>query len=104
MRLINTSTFKLIQVDDSDARYAILSHTWGEDEVTFPDPVCRQNPTARKPGVRKSITPAPRQNDEAWNGLGSTPAAIYRPTTDDNALRKWWHMPLKTAGVTEYHL
>ncbi|OHF03700.1 HET domain-containing protein [Colletotrichum orchidophilum] len=36
MRLINTSTLQLEDFFDSDLpKYAILSHTWGTDEVTF---------------------------------------------------------------------
>ncbi|KAK5625833.1 hypothetical protein RRF57_001549 [Xylaria bambusicola] len=36
MWLINTSTFKLKFVTEAEkGTYAVLSHTWGEDEVTF---------------------------------------------------------------------
>jgi hypothetical protein len=31
--------------------------------------------------------------------FGSEQFALYRPTTDDNAIRKGWHMPPKMAGV-----
>jgi hypothetical protein len=39
MRAINTTTLQLHDVDpeDSDIRYAILSHTWDNDEVLFDD-------------------------------------------------------------------
>jgi len=37
MRLINTRTHKLKDFGASPAPYAILSHTWGEDEVIFQD-------------------------------------------------------------------
>ncbi|KAJ5623206.1 hypothetical protein N7490_011811 [Penicillium lividum] len=38
MRLINTATIKLIEYMDHEIPvYAILSHTWGTDEVTFQD-------------------------------------------------------------------
>ncbi|OJJ77283.1 hypothetical protein ASPBRDRAFT_233647 [Aspergillus brasiliensis CBS 101740] len=38
MRLINTKTFQLEEYFDSDIpEYAILSHTWGKDEVSFQD-------------------------------------------------------------------
>lgn len=39
MRLINTTTYILESFVDhrSAPKYAILSHTWGEDEVTFSD-------------------------------------------------------------------
>lgn len=35
MRLLNVSSFKLEQFYSDIPRYAILSHTWGKDEVTF---------------------------------------------------------------------
>ncbi len=37
MRLINTATFKLRDFGSQPPPYAILSHTWGGDEVTFQD-------------------------------------------------------------------
>ncbi|KAF4434180.1 Vegetative incompatibility protein HET-E-1 [Colletotrichum fructicola] len=38
MWLINTKTLRLEQiVDPSSVDYAILSHTWGDDEVSFKD-------------------------------------------------------------------
>ncbi|KAI1738466.1 heterokaryon incompatibility protein-domain-containing protein [Xylaria scruposa] len=38
MRLIDTHTLSLLEfVGDSIPPYAVLSHTWGEDEVTFQD-------------------------------------------------------------------
>ncbi|KAI8623199.1 hypothetical protein F5Y19DRAFT_481944 [Xylariaceae sp. FL1651] len=46
MRLLDTATFKLKTfVCNDDARYAVLSHTWGEDEVLFEDV---QNTTAKE--------------------------------------------------------
>lgn len=36
MRLINTKSLKLEEYFGDDIpRYAILSHTWGDDEMTF---------------------------------------------------------------------
>ena len=38
MRLIQTTTFELAEFFDSDIpRYAILSHCWGNDEVSLQD-------------------------------------------------------------------
>lgn len=38
MRLLNTKTIKLSEFFDADIpKYAILSHTWGKNEVTFQD-------------------------------------------------------------------
>lgn len=37
MRLLNTSTLQLESFIDDVPPYTILSHTWGEAEVTFDD-------------------------------------------------------------------
>jgi hypothetical protein len=40
MRLLNTSTLKVEAIQEDQLltlKYAILSHTWGEEEVTFQD-------------------------------------------------------------------
>jgi hypothetical protein len=38
MRLLNTDNFEVKEFrDDEVPRYAILSHTWDEEEVTFQD-------------------------------------------------------------------
>jgi hypothetical protein len=38
MRLINTKTLGLVEFFENDApKYAILSHTWGAEEVSFPE-------------------------------------------------------------------
>ncbi|KAF5010672.1 hypothetical protein FDECE_3180 [Fusarium decemcellulare] len=50
MRLLNTRTLQLESVGDRPEKYAILSHTWGNDEVLFDD---IQSP-ARMQEMRKS--------------------------------------------------
>ncbi|RFU30044.1 hypothetical protein B7463_g6282, partial [Scytalidium lignicola] len=37
MRLLHTRTLKLEEFGDENELYAILSHTWGENEITFQD-------------------------------------------------------------------
>jgi hypothetical protein len=51
MRLLNAKTMKLEEFFDKKVpNYAILSHTWGEDEVTFRDfdPVLGPRRTSKK--------------------------------------------------------
>src|SRR6478609_746816 len=48
MWLINTSTIKLERANPDDlssTEYAILSHTWGKEEVTFEDMIQQSPPT-----------------------------------------------------------
>ena len=51
MRLLTRNDGILAFVERSDEPYAILSHTWGEEEVTYED-VCKNN-FSSKEGVRK---------------------------------------------------
>ncbi|KAH8811438.1 heterokaryon incompatibility protein-domain-containing protein, partial [Xylogone sp. PMI_703] len=37
MRLINVETYDLVEFETDVSGYAILSHTWGDEEVTFQD-------------------------------------------------------------------
>jgi hypothetical protein len=37
MRLLNAETWKLEEFGSDVPRYAILSHTWGKEEVSFAD-------------------------------------------------------------------
>ncbi|KAH6675387.1 heterokaryon incompatibility protein-domain-containing protein [Plectosphaerella plurivora] len=54
MRLINVITYELHDfVTDHQPRYAILSHTWGDGEVTFPEMKARDPATKLKTGFRK---------------------------------------------------
>lgn len=53
MRLINTKTLQLTEVFEKDAKpYAILSHTWGAEEVSFQE-IQSGRPDTSKEGYRK---------------------------------------------------
>jgi hypothetical protein len=57
MWLINTSTIKLERANPDDLSstpYAILSHTWGNEEVTFED-IIQQSPPTQKSGYIKIL-------------------------------------------------
>lgn len=55
MRLINTKTLKLIETFEHDIEpYAILSHTWGSEEVSFQEMQSGVLDT-RKQGYRKIV-------------------------------------------------
>ena len=53
MRLINTSTIELEEPHETPQRYAILSHTWGNEEVSLQD--FQNGRGARKKGLAKII-------------------------------------------------
>ncbi|KAK0740127.1 hypothetical protein B0T18DRAFT_202612 [Schizothecium vesticola] len=54
MWLIDTSTLKLrFFADPKSERYAILSHTWGDEEVTFQEMNASDGPDNPKKGWKK---------------------------------------------------
>jgi hypothetical protein len=54
MWLLNTHTIELEQFFEARAPpYAILSHTWGEDEVTFQEMQANEASTETKSGYKK---------------------------------------------------
>ena len=56
MRLINTGTLVLEEYfGDQIPKYAILSHTWGDEEVTYQDWQDSHRRSAKK-GFRKILT------------------------------------------------
>jgi hypothetical protein len=57
MRLIDTKTYKIEEFWGSDIPpYAILSHTWEEDEVNFQDFVRASKATRKKKGYKKILS------------------------------------------------
>ncbi|KAH8901906.1 HET-domain-containing protein [Coniochaeta sp. PMI_546] len=55
MRLLNTTTIELTEFVGEVPPYAILSHTWGDEEVTFQDMTCNKQAAARKKGYYSKI-------------------------------------------------
>ena len=53
MRLINTKTFLQCEFTDNIPKYAILSHTWGEEEVTYQDYAHQKESSQRLLGFKK---------------------------------------------------
>jgi hypothetical protein len=53
MRLINVETLKLEEFTSRTPRYAILSHTWGAEEITFNE--IQSQPDTDKAGWQKIL-------------------------------------------------
>ena len=65
MRLLNTTTFELHQFfGDKIPYYAILSHTWGDDEVTFED--LQAGRGQKMAGWKKIVGCCNQARDEGW--------------------------------------
>jgi hypothetical protein len=57
MYLINTSTLKVQEFFDADVpRYAILSHTWESEEITFQEMMTPTSATYNKKGYHKILS------------------------------------------------
>ncbi|KAI5917653.1 heterokaryon incompatibility protein-domain-containing protein [Camillea tinctor] len=67
MRLLHTKTFELQTFigDDDVPPYAILSHTWGQDEVTFPD-MSNSETRTKKQGWNKIANFCRRAAADGW--------------------------------------
>lgn len=66
MRLINAETIQLEEFTDNEVPviYAILSHTWGKDEVSYSD--MKSPHAALKSGYRKIEYAC---QEASWNGI-----------------------------------
>ncbi|KAL9110907.1 MAG: hypothetical protein Q9227_004522 [Pyrenula ochraceoflavens] len=98
MRLIHTEAVELEDFSSNEIPpYSDLSHTWGEEEVAFHE---FNNAAAKlKKGYEKiSDWRAALQPNRDINISGSILVALFTLTTNDNALRKGWHMPTKVAA------
>jgi hypothetical protein len=98
MRLLNTDSIRLTLFDkDTLPKYAILSHRWGEQEVSFQE--LEAGLGKEKNGYQKILSFCDVAKRDGYEWCWVDTCALYRPTTGKNALLKGWHMPLKRAGV-----
>ncbi len=72
MRLINTSTIELQEFFGTDLpAYAILSHFWGEDEVTFQD--LKNGKGSERQGWSKVVGCCVKALEDGWEFVVSLP-------------------------------
>jgi hypothetical protein len=64
MWLLNARTRKLEEFASDIPRYAILSHTWGEEEVSFKDMI--ENPEVERMNGYRKIRSACDQAVDDW--------------------------------------
>lgn len=94
MRLINTSTFQPhIFYDDSIPPYAILSHTWGDDEVTLQD---LENPSQQtRHGYAKVMACCALALKEGWQYVWIDTCCIDKTSSAElseaiNSMYQWY--------------
>jgi hypothetical protein len=68
MRLLNASTleFKVFENEDEIPDYAILSHTWEAEEVSYQDMTLHRNESKTKRGFRKIKNMAQKTLDSGF--------------------------------------
>jgi hypothetical protein len=87
MRLINTENLQLVEfIGDKIPKYAILSHTWGEGEVTFQDWQDLEK-ASRREGSKRSPLLVPRLGLITSNIFGSTPTVSINPAVPSSPKR-----------------
>lgn len=94
MRLINTSSFELLEFNPPKIpRYAILSHTWTDDEFVFSD---RSNPDRRdSKGFKKIAGCCALAAAEGWQFLWVDTCCIDKSSSAElteaiNSMYKWY--------------
>lgn len=87
MRLVHSTTLELREfADNKIPAYAILSHTWGKDEVSFQD--MQTGAAYTKEGYAKVTLCAQELSSMVCIGFGSIRVACRNVTCTDNSLQK----------------
>ncbi|KAK4194526.1 putative vegetative incompatibility protein HET-E-1 [Triangularia verruculosa] len=96
MRLLNTTTLRL-ESPWSSPVYAILSHTWGEDEVLFVDISDQLKPLpTSKNGFRKVMDSCERARQDGYNYIWIDTCCIDKTSSAElseaiNSMFRWYH-------------
>jgi hypothetical protein len=94
MRLINTATIELSEFFDKHIPpYAILSHTWGEDEVTFKD--IRKGTGESKEGYKKILYTCAQAKEDGLEWAWCDTCCIDKKSSSElseaiNSMFRWY--------------
>lgn len=94
MRLLSTLTRKLHEFfDENTPPYAILSHTWGDDEVSFQD--LESNETTNKAGYSKIKSCCELAASEGWRYVWIDTCCIDKRSSSElseaiNSMFRWY--------------
>ncbi|KAI0871243.1 heterokaryon incompatibility protein-domain-containing protein [Hypoxylon argillaceum] len=103
MRLINTQTYELIELFHNIPPYAILSHTWGNEEVTFQEYLLatgseakRHAHTRQKAGFSKIMGACHRARSDGLKFLWCDTNCIDKSSSAElseaiNSMYAWYH-------------
>ncbi|KAF2118786.1 heterokaryon incompatibility protein-domain-containing protein [Lophiotrema nucula] len=95
MRLINTETYKLETFLNNIPPYAILSHTWGEQEILFTDITDDLENAAKLKGWQKVVYCCRRALEDGWQYAWIDTCCINKGDTTElgeaiNSMFRWY--------------
>lgn len=95
MRLVNTQTFELEEYFTNVPTYAILSHTWGDEEVTFQDWQQRREAAKEKKGFAKIENACNRAREDGHRYLWCDTNCIDKTSSAElseaiNSMFRWY--------------
>ncbi|KAK3318987.1 heterokaryon incompatibility protein-domain-containing protein, partial [Apodospora peruviana] len=98
MRLLNTETLQLEQFDGDGgpkASYAILSHTWGDDEVSFQDMMQHTGISENRQGFSKILGCCAKARSEGYRYVWIDTCCIDKSSSAElseaiNSMFKWY--------------
>ncbi|KAI0188976.1 heterokaryon incompatibility protein-domain-containing protein [Xylaria flabelliformis] len=103
MRLINVKTLELIELFNQVPPYAILSHTWGDEEVTFQEHLAATGPDSkrhahikRKAGFHKIMGACERAQSDGLQYLWCDTNCIDKSSSTElseaiNSMYAWYN-------------
>jgi hypothetical protein len=84
MRLLNTQTLKLEELNENEfIAYAILSHTWGEGEVSFADMQDGSVRASSKFGYGKVVAACQQAFEDGWQYIWIDTLCIDKSSSTD---------------------
>ncbi|KAI1744227.1 heterokaryon incompatibility protein-domain-containing protein [Xylaria scruposa] len=95
MRLLNTTTFELEIHNDNNLKYAILSHTWGEEEILFEDVLRGLGSWTMKRGAQKVLRSCERAQADGYRYIWIDTCCIDKSSSAElsealNSMFRWY--------------
>jgi len=93
MRLLNTKSYQLHSCDQNVPPYAILSHTWGDEEVTFDDIASHHR--GKMKGWTKVVRSCNRAAEDGWEYIWIDTCCIDKTNSSElgeaiNSMFHWY--------------
>jgi Heterokaryon incompatibility protein (HET) len=84
MRLLDTRSLNLVELNENEfIAYAILSHTWESEEVTFQDMQLGAKHAASKAGYAKIVAACKQAREEGWQYIWIDTCCINKSSSTE---------------------